>query len=233
MNQLKHHLHTRAALAVLVGSLVLALGFADLAEGADHAKPDREEALQAFNRDVYWLDGSTLRNPTVDTSPDAPLYSAVGAALGVTWGQWQSATATAMAHHAGDPARPSTHVRIRLSGLVPGGVYSAFYGTIGPDSEHPLCPGVERTLPLTVINPKQTPDPSSFTADADGQARFHARVDGYLLEATQVFYAIIYHFDGMTYHPFPNRGEFFTQGDDCRSTFGEDAMRQLIVFQKF
>jgi len=37
----------------------------------------------------------------------------------------------------------------------------------------------------------------------------------------------------MTYHPLPNRGEFFTQGDDCRSTFGEDAMRQIIVFQKF
>ena len=54
-----------------------------------------------------------------------------------------------MAHHVGGPAWPSTHLRIRLSGLVTGGVYSAFYGTIGPDSEHPLCPGVEQTLPLT------------------------------------------------------------------------------------
>lgn len=88
-------------------------------------------------------------------------------------------------------------------------------------------------MPLTALNPKQKPDPSSFTADADGQARFHARVDGHLLDATQVFYAIIYHFDVMTYHPLPNLGEFFTQGDDCRSTFGEDAMRQIIVFQKF
>lgn len=104
MNQLKHHLHPRAALAVLVGLLVLALGFADLAEGTGHARPDREDAIQVFNRDVYVLDGPNLRNPTAGTSPDAPLYSAVGAALGLTWGQWQSASATAMAPYAG--ARP-------------------------------------------------------------------------------------------------------------------------------
>jgi hypothetical protein len=235
MNQhiIKHHLLARAALAVLIGLLVLAFGYADLAEGANKSRPDREDAIQAFNRDVYWLDRSTLRNPTADTPPDAPLYSVVGAALGVTWGEWQSASATAKAHHVGGPARPSTHVRIRLSGLIPGGVYSVFYGTFGPDSEHPLCPGVERTLPLEPRNPNQSPDPSSFVADADGEARFHARVDGRLLDATQVFYSVVYHLDGRTYHPFPNRGEYFTQGENCRSTFGEDAMRQLVVFQKF
>lgn len=234
MNQLlKHHLPTRVTLAILVSSVVLAFGYADLAEGAGHASPDREDAVQAFNRDVYVLVGPSLRHPTADTPPDAPLYSVVGAALDVTWGEWKSASATATAHHVGGPARPATHVRVRLSGLVPGGVYSIFYGTFGPDSRHPLCPSQERTLPLESRNPNQRPDPSSFVADAGGEASFHARVDGRLLDATQVFYSVIYHFDGMTYHPFPNRGEYFTQGENCRSTFGEDAMRQLVIFQKF
>jgi hypothetical protein len=31
----------------------------------------------------------------------------------------------------------------------------------------------------------------------------------------------------------PNIGEFLTPGPNCRSSFGEDAMRQLIIFQKF
>jgi hypothetical protein len=87
MSRLEYHLLARAALAIFVSSLVLALGYADLAEGADHAKPDREDTLQAFNRDVYWLDGATLRNPTADTSPYSQFYSAVGMAIGVTWGQ--------------------------------------------------------------------------------------------------------------------------------------------------
>jgi hypothetical protein len=126
----------------------------------------------------------------------------------------------------------ATDARIRLSGLVPGAVYSVFYGTFGPDSEHPLCPGVERTLPLTAFQPeRQQPDPSSFVADSGGEARYHGRVEGALLEADQLFFSVVYHFDGMTYHPVPNRGEFFTQGEDCRSTYGLDAMRQLLILQ--
>ena len=53
MRRLEYHLLARAALAIFVSSLVLALGYADFAEGAHHAKPDREDTLQAFNRDVY------------------------------------------------------------------------------------------------------------------------------------------------------------------------------------
>jgi hypothetical protein len=93
---------------------------------------------------------------------------------------------------------------------------------------------VERTLPLTASHPeRQLPDASSFVADANGTAEYHGQVDGDLLQALQVFYTVIYHFDGMTYHPLPNRGEYLTQGEGCRSSFGEDAMRQLIIFQKF
>jgi hypothetical protein len=198
------------------------------------APPDPEDALQIFNRDVYVLDGVTLRNPTADTSPDAQLYSSVGAALPLTWGEWSQASATATARVMGSSQSARTDVRIQLSGLIPGGVYSIFYGTFSPDSENPLCPGVERTLPLTAFHPdSQLPDASSFVADANGTAEYHGQVEGDLLQALQVFYMVIYHFDGMTYHPLPNRGEYLTQGEGCRSSFGEDAMRQLIILQKY
>lgn len=60
------------------------------------------------------------------------------------------------------------------------------------------------------------------------------RVEETLLEASQVFFSIVYHFDSITYHPFPNRGELLTRGRDepCRSTYGLDAMRHLLVLQK-
>jgi len=196
--------------------------------------PDREDALQAFNRDVYFLDGATLRNPTAETPDDAQLYSVVGAALPLTWVEWQGASASSRAQTKDGGGEPVTDVRVRLSGLIPGSVYSVFYGTFGPDSDHPLCQGVERTLPLTAFQPeRQQPDPSSFVADASGEARYRGLVEGDLLAADQLFFSIVYHFDGMTYDPFPNRGEFFTQGEDCRSTDGEDAMRQLLILQKW
>ena len=44
---------------------------------------------------------------------------------------------------------------------------------------------------------------------------------------------MIYHADGMSYGALPNRGEFLTQGEDCRSSFGQDAMRQFQVLQKW
>jgi hypothetical protein len=58
-------------------------------------------------------------------------------------------------------------------------------------------------------------------------------VDGHLFDATQVFFSVIYHSDGVTYGELPNAGEFLTQGQSCRSSFGEDAMRQLLVLQKW
>ena len=121
---------------------------------------------------------------------------------------------------------------LELSGLVTNGVYSLFYVTVGPDSENPLCPGVERGLPLTSQDKDQTPDSSSFVADASGRAEFRGRVDGQLLDATQLAYFVIYHADGQTYGSLPNRGEYLTQGPNCRTSFGEDAMRQAVIYQK-
>lgn len=203
---------------------------APMEDGAGKNAPDREDALQIFNRDVYFLDHVTLRNPTADTPGDAALYSVVGALLPVNWGEWQRAAGTAVTHAGGK----YTDVSMFLTGLIPGGVYSVFYVTFAPDSEHPLCPGVERSLPLTSRDKKQAPDPSSFVADASGAAAYHARVEGDLLSAGQLVFSIVYHFDGMTYHPFPNRGEFFTHDSEsgCRSTYGEDAMRHLLILQK-
>ncbi len=232
---MKQHDHRRSRpilLAALLALSTLAVPFAPRPAAASGA--DREDAVQIFNRDVYFVDGATLRNPTADTPPDAHLYSNVGALLPLTWGQWSAASAASTVNTLGGPAGPRTDVRLQLKGLVPGGVYSVFYGTFQPDSENPLCPGVERTLALTAFQPeRQAPDPSSFVADENGEGRYRGRIEGALLDAGQVFFSVVYHFDGMTYHPLPNRGEFLTQGEDCRTTYGLDAMRHLLVLQKW
>lgn len=190
--------------------------------------PDEQDYLQIFTRDVYVIVGSTLRNPDNTTADAAPLFNVAGVALGRTWGDWKRAAATSTAHAAG----PRTSARIQLTGLVPGGVYSVFYVNLDPDSENPLCPGVERALPLLAVDPHQTPDASSFVAGADGTATFHGRVAGNLLAPLQLIFEVIYHADGATYGSLPNHGEFLTQGANCRSSFGEDAMRQLLIIQK-
>lgn len=223
-----------AALALLVSSLVLVFGYAGSAQSATSpAKADREDAVQHFPRDVYVIVGSSLRNPTDETSPDAPLFNVAGVSLDLTWGQWTSANATFRTRVVKKSGSLYTYVEAKMSGLIPDGVYSIFYGTLEPDSEHPLCQNVERTLPLVSRDWDQSPDRSSFIADANGEAVFSGRIKGRVLKARQVFYTVTYHSDGQTYHPFPNRGEFLTQSENCRSSFGEDAMRQLIVFQKF
>lgn len=224
----------RAALAILVAvSLALVIGYdADRAEGARGPTADREDDVQPLAGDVFVLDGAVLRNPTFETPPDEELFNAAGTPLEVTWGEWKGASATAKARVTVKAAKPRTEVRVRLSGLVPGGVYSLFYVTFSPDSRHPLCPSQERGLPLKSRDPDQSPDRSSFVAGADGTADFRARVRGNLLEAGQVQYLAIYHFDGRTYHPFPNRGQFVTHEDECRSSYGVDAMRQIVIYQK-
>ena len=217
----------RAAAMVAVS----AMGLAGSATPAGAAGPDHADAVEVFERDVFEIVGSTLRNPDATTDPSARLFNVAGVPLERTWGQWSSASATSTVRVSGGRS-PRTDVRLELAGLVPSGVYSVFWGTLSPDSENPLCPGVERTLPLPSVDPGQLPDSSSFVAGADGRGTFRGRLDGSLLTAGQVFFNVIYHFDGRTYGSLPNRGEFLTQGADCRSSFGEDAMRHLVVLQK-
>jgi len=198
------------------------------------ARPDHADALETFSRDVFVVLGASLRNPDIDTPSSDELYNVAGLNLGVTWGQWQGARATSRVSQTGGTSSPRSRVRIDLTGLVPGGVYSIFYATIGPDTVNPKCPGVERMLPLNATRPAATaPDASSFIADPTGATRFRATVAASLLEADQLFFTVIYHADGMTYGDLPNRGEFLTQGPECRSSFGHDAMRQLLILQQW
>jgi hypothetical protein len=215
------------------GAVTAALAFAAVAPPASAAAPDQADAVEAFERDVFVIVGSTLRNPDATTDPSAPLFNNAGVNLGITWGAWTAASATSEVRTSGKAKSARTDVRLRFSGLVPGGVYSVFWGTLSPDSENPLCPGVERTLALPSVDSGQEPDASSFVAGSDGTAAFRGGLSGNLLTASQVFFSIVYHYDGQTWGALPNHGEFLTQGPDCRSSFGDDAMRQLLVLQKW
>jgi len=219
----------RALLVAFVALSAVAVTFARYPAAARADAPDHADAVETFARDVFVIVGASLRNPDDTTAPDAALFNNAGVNLGATWGQWKGASATSRAQSNGK----NTDLRIQLTGLIPGGVYSLFYGTLSPDSENPLCPGVERTLPLISTDKRQSPDPASFVAGADGTAEFRGTAQGDLLTPYQSFITLVYHLDGHTWYPLPNHGEFNTQGSDCRSSFGEDAMRQLIIWQKF
>jgi hypothetical protein len=194
---------------------------------------DRSDVTVVDSQDVSVIVGSTLREPDSGTDPSAPLFNDTGVGLGVTWGQWQAATGKAAARVRNDGGE--TAVRLDLAGLIPGGVYSVFWGTLDPDSEHPECPGVERSLPLTSVKgTRQVPDASSFVARDGGRATYEGRAPGNILAAGQTFFWVIYQSDGEPDHPFPNRGEKLTAGTEagCRSSFGEDAMRQLTILMR-
>jgi hypothetical protein len=210
-----------------------AAAFVLASPGAGAGPVDREASVLVFPNDVFVVVGGFLRNPVFDTPSDEPLRNIDGTPIGATWGQFKSASATARARCAGTRRARRTNVRIRLTGLIPGGTYSIFYATFAPDTDNPLCPGVDRTLALTAVHPgRQVPDPSSFVAETNGEAAYHGRVEGCLLDADKLVYALIYHADGEAYHPLPNRGESVTQGPACRDSYGADAMRQILIQQK-
>jgi hypothetical protein len=194
---------------------------------------DRSDATVVFPQDVSVIVGSTLREPNGSTDPSAPLFNDSGINLGITWGQWQGAGGKAVARVRN--AGSDTKVELNLTGLVPGGVYSVFWGTLDPDSEHPGCPGVERSQPLTSVKgERQVPDPSSFVARPNGRASYDGVAPGNILAAGQTFFWVIFQSDGQADHPFPNLGEKLTAGSDtgCRSSFGLDAMRQLTILMR-
>jgi hypothetical protein len=124
-----------------------------------------------------------------------------------------------------------------MSGLVPNGVYSLFYRTFGPDSNNAFCPDVEPQVALTAAFPRlQKPDSDSFVASGSGRALFVARVAQDLLAAQQLQVDIIYHFNGQTYGPVANAAEaagpVASNNGLCRSSYGIDAMRQMLIIQK-
>ena len=85
-----------------------------------------------------------------------------------------------------------------------------------------------------VREPQQKPDTASFVAGSDGSAAFNGRADGDALAAEVLQLFVIYHFDGQTYGQLTNYGSHATQTETaCRSSYGADAMRQVVVFQKW
>lgn len=236
MRTLSKSVPVRIAAGAVTVALALTGPLATGAFAVDHA-----DSVATFTRDVFVAVGPTLRNPDPSTTaPTATLFNVAAVRLEqspnkpITWGQWSSATATSKATTMGAAGSRQTDFRLDFTGLVPNGNYSIFYGTLLPDSSQPLCPAVERTLPLDAVKPDRLArDPNSFVAGGKGNASYHGRVAGNLFHAQTVFLTVVFHaFAEPSAYPFPNVGEFQTQGPDCRSSFGEDSMRQLVIFQK-
>jgi hypothetical protein len=222
--------HIRSHTRLLIVLLVAVAAATTWAVPALAFPPDEQNGQEIFGGDTFVLDYGALRPADDTTAKDAELYNVVGTSLGFTWGVWRQAkSVSSRAQQSGR----RTEVRIKLTGLIPNGVYSVFYTTFGPDSASPACPGVERSLPLTSYEQVPPgPDASSFVAGPDGTATYRGRVERPLLDAGELVFSVIYHADGQAYDPFPNRGEQVTAGPDCRSSFGADAMRQLLIIQK-
>ena len=201
--------------------------------------PTKDVGIIPFPGDVYTLNyqGALVPVDPTSTPASAPLYNLAGNALNLTWGQFSSATATSSAWT--DTLSGGTHTDflIGIGGLIPNGVYSLFYRTFNPDSNNAFCPNVEPSIALTAVFPQlQKPDPDSFIASSSGKALFVGRVAGNLLAAQNLEISVIYHFNGQTYGPVANQAEaqgpVASNNGLCRSSYGIDAMRQMLIIQK-
>src|SRR2546421_252914 len=85
------------------------------------ASEDREDSVLSFSSDVYIVSGTGVLIPVDPTvvSPEAALYNAAGAALGITWGRFSGASATAATKVSTHHSDTRTDVQLRLSGLIP------------------------------------------------------------------------------------------------------------------
>jgi hypothetical protein len=216
--------------------------------------PDKEDSVDSFRLDVFVLVGDNLRNPEGfcavepcapgETLPTEQLFNHSGSPMGLSWGDWQTASARSRVSCKSDG---NTDIRVRLSNLRPNAVYSLFYRTFGPDSINPLCIAQERSLVVAERCNGAGCVPvldSRIETDADGEATYVGEVPGCLLDATTVLLDVIYHFNGTTYGQLPNQLESATQNpagctspsepgcDSCFSSFGQDAMRHAVIIQK-
>jgi hypothetical protein len=228
----------RSALMILLATGLAVIGLVvktPVAGASDSGHWTPAVGIDPFSLDVFTIgsNGSLIAVDPSSTPDSAPLFNLGGTPLNLTWGQFSSATATSEAKQDGN----HTDFDIRLSGLIPNGVYSLFYRTFGPDSNNAICPNVEPTVALTARQPhRQQPDADSFVADNSGNAEFDGRVAGRLLDAQQLQIVVIYHFDGKTYGPVTNAAEANgpdpSNGGLCRSSYGIDAMRQTLIIHK-
>jgi hypothetical protein len=235
----RHRRRRVIAAVIAVGAACMA--FAVQAPVADASTtfttPTPDVGIVPFAGDVYTPSSNGTLIPVLPDSAPAstPLYNLAGNTLNVTWGQWSAATATSYAWTVTFKGTTYTDFVIGMSGLVPKGVYSLFYRTFGPDSNNAFCPNVEPTIALTAAFPRlQKPDPDSFIASSSGKALFVASVAQNLLAAQTLEISVIYHFDGQTYGPVANAAEAAGPVNNglCRSSYGIDAMRQLLIIQE-
>jgi hypothetical protein len=224
---------TLVATGVAVIGLVVQAPVAGASIGSITPTPD--VAIVPFAGDVFTVgtNGSLITVDPRITSASAPLFNLEGEPLNLTWGQFSSASAKSVAWTDTWGRVTHTDFLIGMSGLIPRGVYSLFYRTLGPDSVNPACaaagnPDIESTVALPAAFPQfQKSDPDSFVANSSGRAFFAARVAGNLLAAQSVQVWVVYHFDGNTYGPVPNNAE---ANSNCqRSSYGIDAMRQFLI----
>jgi hypothetical protein len=228
------------AAVIAVGAVCVAMAVQAPAAGASTTitTPTRDVGIIAFPDDVYTLNyqGALVPIDPTSTPASAPLYNLAGNALNLTWGNWSSATAASYASTVTFNGTTYTDFVIGMSGLVPDGVYSLFYRTLAPDSNNAFCPNVEPSIALTAAFPRlQKPDPDSFTAGGSGKALFVASVAQNLLAAQGLTISVIYHFNGQTYGPVANAAEAagpVAATGQCRSSYGIDAMRQMLIIQK-
>src|SRR5262245_44664048 len=173
------------------------------------AGPDHADGVTPFANDVFVIAAGALVTPVGtcrvtacapgETLPDEPLFNVSSTPLGLTWGEWLAATASSrVSCHGGE-----TDIRIQFTGLIPQSTYSVFYVTFGPDSINPFCPNDDRSLvvpgPCKGSHCQGIPADSRIVTDSAGEASFSASVDGCLLDASQLLFDVIYHFDGVTY----------------------------------
>lgn len=237
----RYRLRRVIAAVVAAGAVCMTLALQAPAAGASTTvtPPAKDIGIIPFTGDVYTIDseGNLIPVSLTFTAASAPLYNVAGDPMNLTFGQWDSATAASYVWTVTRNGITDTDFVIGMSGLVPNGVYSLFYRTFGPDSDNAYCPIVEPQVALTALLPRiQKPDPDSFVANASGQALFIASVAQNLLAAQQLQIDAIYHFNGQTYGPVANAAEaagpVASNNGLCRSSYGIDAMRQMLIVQK-
>jgi hypothetical protein len=236
------HFPRRVIAAVIAaGAVCVALALQAPAAGASTTvtPPTKDLGIIPFTSDIYTISSEGNLIPiSIDQTPaSAPLYNLAGDSMNLTYGQWNSATATSYVWTVTRNGVTDTDFVIAMSGLVPDGVYSLFYRTFGPDSDNAYCPIVEPQVALPALLSKiQKPDPDSFVASGSGRALFIASVAQDLLAAQQLQVDVIYHFNGQTYGPVANAAEaagpVASDNGLCRSSYGIDAMRQMLIIQK-
>jgi hypothetical protein len=224
---------TLVAAALAVIGLVVGAPVADASIGTIAPTPDVAIVPSAGDVFTVGTNGSLITVDPRITSASAPLFNLEGEPLNVTWAQFSSASAKSVAWTDTWGAVTHTDFLVGMSGLIPSGVYSLYYRTLGPDSVNPVCaaagnPDIESMVALPAALPQfQRPDPDSFVANSSGRAFFAARVGVNLLAAQSVQVWVVYHLDGKTYGPVPNNAE---ANSNCqRSSYGIDAMRQFLI----